>query len=45
MTTKKKTPVKVQVKGSCDLFATYPMVCPLCGITVPANTAHRFEKD
>lgn len=46
MTTKKlKTPApKVRVTGSCQLFATFDMVCPLCAITVPANTVHHCEK-
>lgn len=41
---KKRAPeVKVSV-GSCLMFCTEPMVCPLCGIRVPANTEHRCEK-
>jgi hypothetical protein len=35
--------VRVQV-AKCELFASYPMRCPLCGTDVPANTAHSCSK-
>ncbi len=43
--TKKKPIVKATGSATCELFATYPMTCPLCGITVPANTPHTCRKD
>ena len=45
---KKKPALKVKASvsyGSCYLFTNMgPMVCPLCGVTVPASTEHRCEK-
>ena len=41
---KKQPAPRVTVNyGQCELFSTEPMVCPLCGVTVPANTPHRCE--
>jgi hypothetical protein len=44
---KKKTPVvKTRVHvATCELFSTSPMRCPLCGVTVPANTPHSCSLD
>lgn len=44
MTTRKKKPA-LQVKlavtsASCSIYASFPMVCPMCQIAVPANTKH-----
>lgn len=29
--------------GTCELFSTHAMVCPLCRTLVPAKTAHKCE--
>jgi len=29
--------------GTCTLFATWPMRCPLCKLEIPANTPHHCE--
>lgn len=34
----------VSVVGRCDLFATFAMSCPLCGVEVPANTPHSCKR-
>ena len=46
MAKKKKSTAKLTLSGysSYYVFCTSPMKCPLCGITVPANTEHRCEK-
>lgn len=36
--------VTVRITGACDLFASFPMQCPLCGVTVPANTPHSYKR-
>jgi hypothetical protein len=46
--TKKKAAALVKVKTSaatCSVFCSWQaMVCPLCHVTVPANTRHTCEK-
>lgn len=41
---KKKPTTKANVTGTILLFCSMPIVCWLCGITVPANTEHRCTK-
>lgn len=41
---KPRRPAKVRVTGSCYMFATFDIVCPLCGTRVPANTEHSCDK-
>lgn len=34
-----------KIVGVCEVFSSFgPMVCPLCGVTVPKSTPHRCEK-
>jgi hypothetical protein len=34
-----------KITGTCELFSNFgPMVCPLCGVTVPKSTPHSCEK-
>jgi hypothetical protein len=30
--------------ATCTMFATFAMVCPLCRLTIPANTTHSGQK-
>jgi hypothetical protein len=42
--TKKRGP-KVKVTGSCFVYSSHtPIVCWLCGVTVPAGVHHACEK-
>lgn len=43
----KKAPLRVKASvnyASCDVISTQVMQCPLCGVSVPANTPHHCEK-
>lgn len=42
---KKKAPAKVTVKatGSCTMFASFAMRCPLCRVMVQPDTLHQCE--
>ena len=31
--------------GSCKLFASFEILCPLCGVKVPANSHHSCSID
>lgn len=43
---KKKPAVRVTVqKASCELFASSSMACPLCQVTISANTYHKCERN
>ena len=33
-----------KIAGECEMFATQPMRCPLCGIDVAANTWHHCKR-
>lgn len=42
-TVKRKANARTQ-KETCEMFSTYEMVCPLCGLTIPPNTPHKCER-
>lgn len=46
MTKRKPKPIhaKVSLVASCEIFSTSPMVCPLCGLRIPAKTPHSCQK-
>lgn len=42
-TAKRRTQPRVRTTvnyGSCELFSSFEMRCPLCGLLIPPNTAH-----
>ena len=44
---KKKVPAKARItvaSATCEMFATFDLQCPLCGLTIPANTPHKCSK-
>jgi hypothetical protein len=36
--------VTVRVSGTCALFASFEMRCPLCGTVIPARTPHSCKR-
>lgn len=43
MTAKKTPRVKVSY-AECEMYASFAMVCPLCKLTISANTVHTCKR-